>query len=253
MSNSLNCEKCAAPMAPAELLCHACGQTAPVGRAARFLAQKADHAAQESQWGLASNQLRRALESGMPAAEHALAWRKIGLWHEKNLDFQPSEEAYRKSLELDFEDEITHQLFQSFMYKVGRLALAEAYYFQVLAKEPEQAMAQKQAKLARLMADTHAKPAQIKLDLGEQRGLMAKAFKPSPMKYMVLGFNALSSLIGALFAVFHETPPPDASLGLDSILPSGGMSLMSSLGDPWIWLFSFGLSAGLMWVLWRNR
>lgn len=258
MSNSLNCEKCGSPMAPAEALCHACGQPAPEGRAARFLAHKADQSAQDGQWNLASSQLRRAVESGLPAAEQAVAWRKIGLWHEKNLGASPleaqrAEEAYRKSLEMDFEDEITHQLFQSFMYKMGRLALAEAYYAQVLAKQPEQPMALKQAKLARLMADTHAKPVVAKLDLGEQRGLMARAFKPSPMKYMVLGLNAASSLLGLLFALFHQGGPAPEPAGLEGVLPQGGLSLMSSLGDPWIWFFSFALSAGLMFVLWRNR
>ena len=245
-------------MAPAEALCHACGHPAPEGRAAKFLAQKADNAAQEGQWNLAASQMRRALESGLPLAEQGLAWRKIGLWHEKNLAASPleaqrAEEAYRKSLEIDFEDEITHQLFQSFMFKLGRLALAEAYYAQALAKQPDQAMALKQAKLARLMADTHAKPVVTKLDLGEQPGLIAKALKPSPLKYIVLGSNALFSLLGAIIAFARQTPEAVANPDFDGVLPRGGFSLMSGMGDPWVWLFGFGLSAGLMWVLWRNR
>jgi tetratricopeptide (TPR) repeat protein len=258
--DTLICEKCHASMALAETLCVKCGHPAPAGRAAQILKAKAEDAFEQGRLDLALRQMTKAVESGMDSKELPLAWRKLGVWHEKRHSQDPkpeflasAENSYFKALSLDDADDLAHQLFIACLGKQGQTLRAVTFYQQRFAKNPEDVVAQKHLNAIKLAGDIKAapRPAELHFDEGGMFGRqIRKLLKPSPWKVVTL----LGGLVFNLIQLFTKTDAHDVSLLTSGEgVPASALDMVGLFSDPWVVGFQALGTALLLFFMFRSR
>jgi tetratricopeptide (TPR) repeat protein len=241
-------------MALADASCGACGAKAPEGRAALALYERAEAAWEAGQHADALARLERAFSQGIPQEKLALARRKQGVWLEKlaaeegnPLLHSKAGEAYLASLELDFKDAITHQLFIAHWAGQGLVTRAAEYYKKRLEADPENAEARRQLELVKLSSDLAAAPIKSSLDL--PKTLVEKWLEPRPWKL----FMAFLTLFGSLAMVVLSLRQRPAS-STDPL--EGNFAPMidsSALMDPYLWGLQAALAALALVFMHRHR
>jgi tetratricopeptide (TPR) repeat protein len=242
-------------MALADSACGSCGAKAPEGRAALALYERADAAWDAGQHAEALARLERALAQGLPAEKLALARRKQGVWMEKlaleegnPLLKSKAEQAYLASLEADFSDPITHQLFIAHHSGQGQAGRAAAYYQKRLEADPENAQAKRQLELIKLSSDLAATPFKSTLDL--PKTLVERWLEPRPWKL----FMAISTLLSSLAMVVVSLKQSPAAPSSDPFEGHGPPVLDSNaLYDPSLWGLQAGLAALALIFMYRHR
>jgi len=258
---SLACETCGAPMAAAEAFCAKCGAAAPAGKAALLQMARAEQAWEAGDRSGATAQLERALKSGLPQQQLPLAWRKLGVWLEKEASESGKAEllaragqAFKTALSLNDADEMAHQLFIANWGKQGLMSQARDYYQARLQADAADAVALKQLNVIKLSADFLAmrppSPAPI-----EPQNALERWLKPSPWKVGMAGLTLVSSVVMVVVSLLHApaTAAPLGDLaGFGASVPMP-ISLESILYDPGAWALQGGFSALLLYFMYRSR
>lgn len=231
----MNCKKCGAMLAPADEACLSCGER-------------------------------------IDAAEAAQRWLKRGLFLEKQEQEKPGSgrlaeagQAYAKAVELDNGNETLHQLWIANQCSQGMPEAPLAYYKNRLAADPEDALAAKMLKIARLTAEFRLNPVKVPAPPPEKHGMllgmMMRMLKPNAMTF---GLSSSSFLISFVLLVVGlslpsaVTPPSGASgVAVDSGIQStdGGTFFLISglLFNPYSNFLSCVFWGGYFAFLWKAR
>jgi tetratricopeptide (TPR) repeat protein len=250
-------------MAAAELSCIRCGAPAPPGRSALLLLGRAERAFESESLEEAVALLGKALQSGLPQEQLLTAWRKYGVWQEKlaaagHPEMLPrAGEAFKQALALNDSDELLHQLYIANMGRQGKLMEAKAYYQDRLAKNPDDALAQRQLTVIKLSAEFLLSPPKVSFAM-PPRTIIERWLEPKPWKVLSVGSTLALSIVMVAVCLMHG-----GSSGTSVASPDGIQSLVGSTGlpfnvtdillDPWSWAMQGAFSALALFMMYRNR
>jgi tetratricopeptide (TPR) repeat protein len=229
------CRQCGKPLALADQVCAACGQTVPAEDRRRILLARAEGLAEAGQYMEAARSLEGVLQQPLEPEESRLLWRKRGVWllrSQRPELLDPAEAALAESLRLDDSDDLSHQLWIDLLAKRGSLEKAKAWYAQRLQLKADDAMAARQLQIIRLSVDFKtAPPPKLEGARSAGQGLFFRLLRPSRAKVAAaaLGLLMNGALLLKVFFWPFQAVKGDAGSGIEQL-----GSVIQLLNDPWL-------------------